>query len=104
MEAGTPLAGCSLGVLSESSGQWFTHENPRANPPGVFLCIFTNGVHWSRFPGMELGTWLAREQDRDRDEGLQPTLSDPTALGLLALALSEARKAGQPPRMPQVPR
>ena len=52
-------------------------------------------------PGMELREWLAREAERDLADGLQPTVSDPTALGLLALGISEAQRLTQPPVVAQ---
>lgn len=51
---------------------------------------------------MELTDWLAREADRDAADGLAPTVTDPVALRLLALGLSEARKAEQAPSGPLV--
>lgn len=51
---------------------------------------------------MTLEMWLAREAGRDQAEGLPATLVDPTALRLLAVAVSEARKAEQAPSVPLV--
>lgn len=101
MGPGTPSAVCSYVGQSESSGHWFTHENPRANPPGVFLCFFTPEPDWSRFPRMELSAWLAREAAQDQADGLPATLVDPTALRLLALGITQARQA---PVLPPVAR
>lgn len=53
---------------------------------------------------MTLESWLAREADRDQAEGLLPTVTDPTALRLLALGVSEARKPTGAAVVPQVPR
>lgn len=47
--------------------------------------------------------WLARESAVDRADGLPPTLTDQTALRLLAVGMTEARKPTQPPVVPLVP-
>ena len=44
--------------------------------------------------------WLAREAETDQADGLPPTVTDPTALRLLALGISQARKAEQAPVLP----
>ena len=100
MAPGTPLVVCSYVGQSESSGHWFTHENPWAYGLGVFLCFFTGGLSRSRFPCMDVAAWLAREADQDHADGLPPTVSDPTALRLLALGLTQARAAEQAPVCP----
>lgn len=51
-------------------------------------------------PSMELGTWLAREAAQDQADGLAPTVTDQTALRLLALGISQARAARQAPVSP----
>lgn len=89
--------------MSESSG-WFTHENPQGYPLGVFVCFFTHGVNCPRFPCMDVGAWLAREAEQDQTDGLPRTVTDPTALRLLALGMTQARKPEQAPVVPQVPR
>lgn len=100
MGPGTPPVVCSHVGQSESSGHWFTHENPWANHPGVFLCFFTHGLPWSTFPAMGLQEWLAREAEQDQADGLPPTVTDPTALRLLALGMTQARKDRQAPVCP----
>lgn len=47
---------------------------------------------------MTLDEWLAREAAQDLADGFPPTVSDPTALGLLALAVQQAT---EPPVVPQ---
>ena len=101
MGLGIPSADCFCVELSESSAHQLRHENPWGNALGVFLCFFTPVANGSRFPSMELGTWLAREAETDQADGLPPTLKDPTALRLLALGLTEARRAGLVPTLPQ---
>ena len=49
---------------------------------------------------MDVGTWLAREAEQDQVDGLPPTLTDPVALRLLALGMTQARKAEQAPVSP----
>lgn len=45
--------------------------------------------------------WLTREAEQDAQEGFGPAVTDPTALRLLALGLSEARRQKQAPVVPQ---
>ena len=56
------------------------------------------------FPGMELGTWLAREAEQDQADGLPATVTDPTALRLLALGVTQARKTKLAPVVPSTGR
>lgn len=53
---------------------------------------------------MDLSGWLAREAEQDQADGFPPTVTDPTALRLLALLLTEARAGRTGPTLPQVPR
>ena len=48
-------------------------------------------------PGVDLSEWLAREAEQDQADGLPPTISDPTALRLLALGMTQARAGKQAP-------
>jgi hypothetical protein len=50
---------------------------------------------------MELCDWLARERARDAAEGLPATVSDPTALRLLAIGMTEAQGQKRGPVVPQ---
>ena len=99
MGPGTQSPVCSPVGLSESSG-WFTHENPQANCLGVFLSFFTGLVQSPRFPGVDIAGWLAREAEQDRADGFGPTVTDPTALRLLALGMTAARAQKQAPVCP----
>jgi len=47
--------------------------------------------------------WLARESAVDRADGLPPTLTDQTALRLLAVGMTEARKPPAAPTLPLLP-
>ena len=50
---------------------------------------------------MDIAGWLAREAEQDQAQGLPPTVTDPTALRLLALGMTQARAAEQAPVVPQ---
>jgi hypothetical protein len=50
---------------------------------------------------VDLSAWLAREAEQDQADGFPPTVTDPVALRLLALGLTQARAAKQAPVMPQ---
>ena len=45
---------------------------------------------------MTMDEWLERERQRDAEAGLPPTITDPTALGLLAVFMHEARQRQRP--------
>jgi hypothetical protein len=50
---------------------------------------------------VDLSAWLAREAEQDQADGFPPTVTDPVALRLLALGLTEARAARQAPTLLQ---
>ena len=49
---------------------------------------------------MDIAGWLAREAEQDRADGFGPTVTDPTALRLLALGMTAARAQKQAPVCP----
>jgi hypothetical protein len=53
---------------------------------------------------VDLSAWLAREAEQDQADGFPATVTDPVALRLLALGLTQARAGKQAPTLPQVPR
>jgi hypothetical protein len=55
-------------------------------------------------PPVDLSGWLAREAEQDQADGMAPTVTDPVALRLLALGLTQARAGKQAPVVPPVPR